>query len=81
VRDILIAGVPAQRIRNMLARASTESAENHARAERKTILGMIGGLFTGRYRFAESSDKRDPKLLDAAVASLDAWERHYASRG
>jgi hypothetical protein len=81
VRDILIAGIPPQRIRNTLARASIASAENHARAEKRTIFGMISGLFTGRYRFAESRDKRDPKLLDAATASLDAWERHYASRG
>jgi hypothetical protein len=78
VRDMLIAGCAPDRLRFLLAKASTESTQHHAAAQRKTFLGMIGGLFTGKYRFAESRDKRDPKLVDAAVASIDAWEQRYA---
>ncbi len=80
VRDILIAGIPPSRIRATLARASTESAASHAAAEKRTFLGVIGGLFTGRYSFAHSTDKRDPKLLDAAVKSVDTWEQRYGSQ-
>ena len=77
VRDLLLAGIAIRAIRKLLFDAKAQATMRHRSARQQNILGIISGVLGGRWWFARSRDRRDPKLLDAAHADLAAWSARF----
>lgn len=78
VRDMLIAGVGIPGVRKLLIEGELSARAGDAAARKLNVLGAIRALFGGAPSFAERGDKQDPKLLKAAHADLEAWQRRFA---
>lgn len=79
VHEMLLAGVSPEALRRVLLSGYIASGKAEGDARRSTLLGIVGGLFTGWYTFFKRADKRDMKSIKLALADLDRWEARRAA--
>ena len=74
VREMLLAGMRPAELRALVAEAREASANAQRSARRRSLVGMIVGVFGGGARLAHSRDQRSVASFVDAEADLDRWE-------